>query len=184
MRIASLIVHRFPTETLETYYVKNKKKRARGKLYDQFQHYRASLMKAGLASKRGRRQVTLGTNDTEGNSSQSGSDIGSGNEDNQDPAVLLTYLEAHGGPWPDVVRAWNQTHTERSDVLKRVTTVEYFRKYPALLTNKGLELVTSTQAESIKSSCNISVIFLLVGCRCRFFTSQHTTCDSCFGTSQ
>lgn len=52
-RIATLIVKKFPNETASTtYYIKaSKKVRARGKLYDSYQHLRSDLIKVGLATK-------------------------------------------------------------------------------------------------------------------------------------
>lgn len=143
-----ILFSQIPKSRFQSYYVKNKKKRAQGKLYDQFQHNRALLIKAGLASKRVRRQVTLG-NDSErrGDDSDRISDVESINSDSQDTATLLTYLEAHAGPWPDIVAAWNRSNAEILDLLKTVTTEEYFSRYPALLTNQGLELVSSTKAK-------------------------------------
>ncbi len=54
-RMSKVIAQRFPSETVETYYTKMKKARARGKLYDQFQHFRGLLISVGLATKRRRK---------------------------------------------------------------------------------------------------------------------------------
>lgn len=51
-RMSTVIAQRFPSEVPEIYYTKAKKMRARGKLYDQFQHYRGLLISVGLATKR------------------------------------------------------------------------------------------------------------------------------------
>lgn len=69
-------------------------------------------------------------------------DFCSTREEEEDSEDLITYLEGHAGPWGYIKEIWIRTHSQRLDVLKAVSSLEYFNKYPALNSNQGLELVS------------------------------------------
>lgn len=132
-RIASLIVKKFPNETASTYYIKaSKKVRARGKLYDSYQHLRSDLIKVGLATK----NVYIRRGD------QIESDEIDEIVDENQSKIDLEFLEAHAAPWDEVTIIWSRTWDARQKILKDTSVVEYLNSYPSLCTNRGLELVS------------------------------------------
>lgn len=153
-RISNIIEKRFPNEISSTFYTKQSSKvRAKGKFYDQYQHIRSTLLSIGLATNRkvkvNRKKRPLPIEDCESDNSEQDEDDKDYAEEqqnrNEEIQIAATLLEAHAGPWEDVIDAWQKTVEIRNVILKDITVHDYICKYPALQSNRGLELVSKAK---------------------------------------
>lgn len=142
-RISETIQNRFPNEAASTFYIKTNKKRGQGKLYDQYQHIRSLLLEVGLADNL--RQAAPNRSLDEGEEEIEEADEVAPKEESTE--VALTFLETHAGPWDEVVAAWKKTFTRRQT--ESDSLIEYILKYPALQSNRGLELVSTGKSNEI-----------------------------------
>lgn len=109
----------FPTEYRDTYYIPGNKRRvARGKLYQTYKTYREQLGAAGLINRRARRQR-------------------SATEDGGDSAIDKTSekpvhtLETDTDPCSEVIRNWKKFCANHG-TLQEDSLKEYFKHFPCL----------------------------------------------------
>lgn len=91
----------------------------------------------------------------------------------------LRFLETHIHPWDDVVKKWRNTFSLRNSLQKGDEALpihEYIAKFPALSTNKGLDLVSiqfSTQFQ-MNSIIMFEIIFQLLETRAAIMFPFHS----------
>lgn len=139
-RISNVIVQYFPSEDIDTYYVPAASRaKARGKLFDAFNHQRSKLFALGII----KHKSTDAPPDVPEILEEE--EFIEGVQDlfrEEELRVDLNFLETHIGPWDEIRDAWLRTADRRRTILNDFTIDAYLNKFPCLRTNNAGELVS------------------------------------------
>lgn len=137
--LAETLVEIFPTEVVETYFVRSiKGKCAQGKLYNAFVNTRSEIVDSGLLQVNKR---NVGKSDKEKSSKPKTQSFVPSRSVSKFPDAINVCQGSNFDNLPHLNEMWESCFDHRQSILREKTALQYFNMFPYLKEADGYQLV-------------------------------------------